>query len=811
MWIFLHKFNLKLIICTAADLKSAVKHFHHHAFEIWLFMCFILSNNYDNLFFIDFYCAENYNKPKNGGKAMSEIYREKNNSPMQRAKDLLSKMSLEEKLAQMRLLYIPEEVLTKEPFPLSFLEEHSDCCGALYNFCSAPATTLNKIQNYYINNTRLGIPIAIHGEGVHGCLHKDGTVFPSCVSMAASFNRELFGEVCETIGKELKKAGIDTVYAPNLDLSRDPRWGRVEEHFGEDPFLTAEFGSIYVNEIQKFNIAACPKHFAAHGSPEGGLNLSPVHEGKREIEEILLYPFKKVIKNTTPAAIMPAYSELDGIPLHSSKEMLIYKLRKEYGFNGFIVSDYGGIQMLNSMHKVASNAQEAGVMALEAGVDMEAPFPVGYGVELENLVKSGKVSEKLIDESVLRLLFHKFSIGLFDHPYISIENNSDNIDAEKKSEKKSNLAKRIATESVVLLKNENHILPLSKDISKLAVIGPSADCVQLGGYTSTVQSHKINSLVKELRIRFGEKVEYRKGCEYTCTTEEMLEEAAALALDSQIAIVVLGDCSAVGGGIGGESGNKKYITCGEGYDVSSLELPIAQQKLIKAIYETGTPIVLIMESGRPYNLEWMKNNIPAILQTWYPGEQGGAAICDLLFGDSNPSAKLPITFPKSAGHIPCFYNHKPSARGFYNKPGNLTNPGRDYVFSSTEPLFPFGYGLSYTEFSYNNIKATVVETPLFSVKVSIEVKNIGKLRGKESVLLFLSDCYCRITPYVKQLKGFKKVDLLPQETKEVTFELELCDFSFLNEKGQWEVEPGDFKIQIGNEDTILTLEQAYIL
>ena len=218
-----------------------------------------------------------------------------------------------------------------------------------------------------------------------------------------------------------------------------------------------------------------------------------------------------------------------------------------------------------------------------------------------------------------------------------------------------------------------------------------------------------------------------------------------------------------------------------------------------------------MESGRPYNLEWMKNNIPAILQTWYPGEQGGAAICDLLFGDSNPSAKLPITFPKSAGHIPCFYNHKPSARGFYNKPGNLTNPGRDYVFSSTEPLFPFGYGLSYTEFSYNNIKATVVETPLFSVKVSIEVKNIGKLRGKESVLLFLSDCYCRITPYVKQLKGFKKVDLLPQETKEVTFELELCDFSFLNEKGQWEVEPGDFKIQIGNEDTILTLEQAYIL
>lgn len=242
---------------------------------------------------------------------------------------------------------------------------------------------------------------------------------------------------------------------------------------------------------------------------------------------------------------MPAYSELDGIPLHSSKEMLIYKLRKEYGFNGFIVSDYGGIQMLNSMHKVASNAQEAGVMALEAGVDMEAPFPVGYGVELENLVKSGKVSEKLIDESVLRLLFHKFSIGLFDHPYISIENNCDNIDAEKKS----NLAKRIATESVVLLKNDNHILPLSKDISKLAVIGPSADCVQLGGYTSTVQSHKINSIVKELRIRFGEKVEYRKGCEYTCTTEEMLEEAAALALDSQIAIVVLGDCSAVGGGL----------------------------------------------------------------------------------------------------------------------------------------------------------------------------------------------------------------------------------------------------------------------
>jgi len=715
----------------------------------------------------------------------------------ERIEDLLSRMTLEEKFAQMRLLRPNEDRCKAVPFDLTYLEENIDRCGALYNPHSIPPESINAIQDWYKNNTRLGIPIAIHGESLHGVMNANATAFPQGVGLGATFNPELMSRIVTQIGKEARANGITLTYAPNIDLSRDPRWGRVEENYGEDPYLTSQMGVAYVKALQAQGVASCPKHYTAHGSPEGGINLAPVHAGEREFRETMMVPFQKAIMEGGAMAVMPAYSEWDGVPVHASRWLLTDLLRGEFGFQGQVISDYGGVPMLIKMHRVAENARQAGKMALYAGVDMEAPNKVGFGDELEEAVRNGEVPVEWVDLAVRRILRHKFEMGLFENPYADAAGVKENRNAAALE-----LARQAARESVVLLKNENNLLPLSDNIGKVALIGPNADNAQLGGYTVREAIEHAVTLRTALEERLGkDRVLFAQGCTTAGGTDELLQNAVTAAKNADVAVVVLGDNSNFYGGIGwgdAESDGKVAVTCGEGFDVNSLDLPGRQEQLLEAVCATGKPVVLILETGRPYAICWAKVHVPAIMQAWYPGEQGGYALAELLFGDANPSGRLPISFPRSAGHIPSFYNYKMSARGYYKKPGSPDSPGRDYVFDTPQALFRFGEGLSYTTFTYTDLKVTPERSNCPEAQVTVTVTNTGDRAGFEVVQMYVTDKVCRITPFVCRLRGFQKIWLEPGESKQVSFPLGFEDLAFVNERMQPETEPGEFVIRVGD-------------
>ena len=717
-----------------------------------------------------------------------------------RVADLLSRMTLEEKFCQMRLLRLPDSFA--KTGDMTLLEENKHRLGAVYNCVSASPATLRTLQDWIMQNTRLGIPAAIHGESLHGFMHTNATVFPQSVGLGATFHKELMTQVATQIGKEARAHGAHMTYAPNVDLSRDPRWGRVEENYGEDPYLTSQLGVAYVKALQAQGVSACPKHFIAHGSPESGINLATVHAGEREFRETMMVPFRKVIQDGKAMGIMPAYSEWDGEPVHASRKLLTQLLREEMGFDGQVVSDYGAIGMLHKFHRVAEDKKQAGKMALYAGVDMEAPNIFGFGPELEETVRSGEVPEAWVDLAVSRILRHKFAMGLFENPY-------PNEEAAKEVHSKDAvaLARQAAAESFVLLKNENDLLPLSDTIGKIALIGPNADVAQLGGYTvQEAMSHAV-TLHQALEARLGkERVLFAQGCTIAGGTDVQQAQAIAAAESADVVVMVMGDNSNFFGGIGwgnAEDSGKVAVTCGEGFDTHTLELPGKQQALLQAVAATGKPVILILETGRPYAICWAKEQIPAIVQAWHPGEQGGYALADLLFGDSNPSGRLPISFPRSVGHLPVFYNHKPSAKGYYHTPGTKDAPGRDYVFDSPDALFPFGHGLSYTTFAYRDLVAA--QTGATDALVTVTVENTGKRAGYEVVQLYVTDRFCRITPFVCQLRGFEKIWLEPGEKKQVSFCLGFEDFSFINEKMQPEVEPGEFLIRVGDQQVSLFL------
>ncbi len=720
----------------------------------------------------------------------------------ERVKDLLSRMTIQEKLAQMRLLFPSAQQAKQEPFDATYLEENKHRCGAIYNPYSMPVDTVNAIQKWYVENTRLGIPIAVHSESLHGGNHETDTVFPQSIGLGAAFHKELIAQIAETMGKQVKAGGNNLVYAPNLDLSRDPRWGRTEETYGEDPYLTAQYGVAYIKAMQAEGVACCPKHFLAYGLGEGGLNLAPAHAGEREMREVLLEPFQKAVTEGGAMGIMPSYGELDGEPLHGSRRLLTELLHTELGFTGQVISDYGGVPMLRSVHHVAAGPMEAGKRALYAGVDMEAPDVYGFGTELEDAVRSGKVPESWIDTAVSRILRHKFQMGLFEDPYTDTE-----AAARCHTDKELALARRAAEEAMVLLKNENNLLPLSESIGKVAVIGPNGAVAQLGDYTPQAAWNRAVSVKMGLEQLLGEeRVRYALGCTTAGGTEEQLLQAVELAKQADVAVVCLGDNTNFSGGIGWGAenpGEQVAITSGEGFDMCSLDLPGRQQRLLEAVWETGTPVILVLQSGRPYAIGWAKDHIPAILQAWCPGEQGGHAIADVLFGRVNPSGKLPISIPRSVGHLPVYYNHKASARGYYKKPGSLEKPGRDYVFDTPQALYPFGYGLSYTTFSYRDLWVSVQGKDRAKVRVTVE--NTGDRAGYEAVLLYVSDKFCRITPFVRRLRGFEKLWLESGEAKTVEFNLGFEDFAFINEKMEPEVEPGEFTVAVGD------LQESFVL
>lgn len=735
---------------------------------------------------------------------MSYPYQDPKLPVEERVRDLLQRMTLEEKCAQMRLLFPNAEMAKQIPFDVSYLEKNKHRCGAIYNPYSMPVQTVNAIQKWYVENTRLGIPVAVHSESLHCGSHETDTVFPQAIGLGAAFHKKLICEIAKVMGQQGKAGGNNLVYAPNLDLSRDPRWGRTEETYGEDPYLIAQYAVAYIQTMQAQGVACCPKHYLAYGLGEGGLNLAPAHAGEREMREVLIEPFQKAITEAKAMGIMPSYGELDGEPLHGSRRFLTDILRTEFGFTGQVISDYGGVPMLRSVHHVAQNPLEAGKRALYAGVDMEAPEMYGFGPALEEAVRSGKVPEDWIDTAVSRILRHKFQMGLFENPYTDIE------EATKcHTDRELALARRAAEETLVLLKNDNGLLPLSEGVGTVAVIGPNGAVAQLGDYTPQAAWNRAVSVKKGLEQLLGEdRVRYALGCTTAGGTEEQLQQAVRVAKQADVAVVCLGDNTNFSGGIGWGAenpGEQVAITSGEGFDMCSLELPGRQQQLLQAIWETGTPVILVLQTGRPYAISWAKGHIPAILQAWCPGEQGGHAIADVLFGRVNPSGKLPISIPRSVGHLPCYYNHKVSARGFYKKPGSLDAPGRDYVFDTPQPLYPFGYGLSYTTFAYSDLTVTVGET-YPDTQVSVTVENVGAMAGFEVVQLYVTDTYCRITPFVRRLRGFDKIWLEPGEKKTVEFSLGFEDFAFINESIRPEIEPGEFVIAVGDQKARFVLE-----
>ncbi len=708
------------------------------------------------------------------------MYHDQTLAPEIRAKDLLSKMTLEEKFQQMGIY-----MNVNEAAQLADAGELEPRFGTF----SPPenAETVKRLQDYCLHKTRLGIPMLVAFEGQRGLIHREATVFPQCAGIGGSFDRELVAQMGDVIGKEAAAMGIRQLYAPNVDIPRDPRWGRMQEGYGEDPYLTGEMGSLYVKGVQAHKVAATVKHFIAYGVPEGGINLATVHMGEREMREVTLEPFIKCFR-AGALSVMPAYNELDGEPIHGSKRILQGLLREELGFDGAVISDYGAIRQLHTLQRVAPDALTAGKMAIEAGVDLEAPYYVGYGEEFQEAVRKGEIDEALIDRAVLNLLTLKFRLGLFEDPYAC-------ADGALRTPEAVALTRKLDEESILLLENDG-ILPLNENAcGKVAVIGNNAKDSFLGDYMDFCDG--CVSFYDGMVSRLGEsRVLYARGCNPISTTDEMLNEAVETAKKADTVFLVLGDSAIAGGGEGGaEAEPIKEVTCAEGYDMHTLAFPPSQRRLFDAITALGKKVILVLYAGRPYTLEQDISKVNAFMFSWGGGEQSGHAFANLIFGDVSPSAKLAISFPKTTGHIPCYYNYKPSARGrAYKKHGSPENPGRDYVLSSPNAWYPFGYGLSYTKVEYSHLTGRKLDNG--NVEVSVTVENVGNFDIRESVLLFLQTLYAPITPFVKRLRNFQKVDLKKGEKKTVTFLLTDEDFTYVDVNYKTVKLPGKYNIMI---------------
>ena len=761
-------------------------------------------------------------------------YQEKNHlfarqSIDKKVQHLLSQMTLEEKIAQLGSIWI-YELLEGNSFSqekAKKLMKHGigqiTRLGGASNFSPVESARIaNKIQKFLLKDTRLGVPAIIHEESCCGYMAKGATCFPQAIGAASTWQPELVKEMAVIIREQMKSVGAHQALAPVLDITRDARWGRVEETFGEDPYLVSIMGLHYIAGIQgndwKEGIMATAKHFVGYGLSEGGMNWAPAHIPQREMQEVFLLPFEVAVKEAKVAAIMPAYHELDGIPCHSSTELLRDILRQQWGFDGLVVSDYFAINMLKETHLIVSNKENAARLAIEAGVDIELPSTDCYGKPLKDLLQKGKINEQLINESVARILKKKFLLGIFDNPSVDENKSSKVFDTPKQR----NFAHRIARESIVLLKNENNILPLKKDFSSIAVIGPNAHNARniIGDYAypchieslldmkkddkfNTPIPSKVemdNNFVPILTVLEGikekvsqdTKIFYTKGCAVLDDSRAGFSEALEYVRKAEVAIVVMGD----------KSGLIDDCTSGETRDRASLNLPGVQEELIKEIHKTGIPIVLVLINGRPLSINWAARRIPAIIEAWLPGEEGARAIADVIFGDYNPGGKLPISFPRSVGQVPVYYNHKPS--------GGRSHWKGDYVEMSSKPLFPFGHGLSYTNFEYSNMVITPRTVSRDSqVKTSVDIKNIGSSTGDEVIQLYVHNRQSTITRPLKELKGFKRITLQPGEKKTVYFILLSEQLGFYNKEFKYVVEPATVKVMIGSSSEDIRLVDEY--
>jgi beta-glucosidase len=748
--------------------------------------------------------------------AGAQVYKDPKAPVAERVKDLLSRMTLEEKVGQMSMNSLKGSMQN----PIA------------YGVCESPFTNINDItklsiaaKKYAKEKTRLGIPPIQIGECLHGQLAAGATIFPQAIAQGSTWNPGLIEKMGSVIAYEASSSGVDQALSPLFDLIRDPRYGRNEECYAEDPYLVSRMGTSFVIGMQgdpsqtiygigKDKVMCTAKHFAAYSIPVAGINLAPASVGERELRSMFLPPFKDALQKANIYAVMPAYNEIDGVPAHANHFLLQTILRQEWGFDGYVFSDYEGLKHLYTFHHIAKDAEGAALIGLSAGVDLEAPSSDVYG-KLIGLVKEGKVKEAQIDSAVARILTIKFKAGLFEKAL------PDTSALKKRVHTPEHIAlsQQIAEESIILLKNEKQLLPLNiNSLKSLAVIGPNANQVQYGDYSSTRDSRSGTTVLNGIKQLVGNKVKinYAKGCALSGSDKSGFAGAVAAARNSDAVVVVLGTTSVVFSGVGWnghapESEPKDPFTCGEGYDVTDINPDGVQRELLQAVYKTGKPVILVLVHGRPQSISWEKENIPAIVEAWYPGERGGNAIANILFGKVNPSGRLTVSIPQSTGHIPVFYNHVVSNKGFYHNPGSPEKPGQDYVFSSPDVLFPFGYGLSYTTFKYSNMQVSAASFGKNeAVTVSVDVTNGGSMVGKEVVQMYLGNKVNSVTTPVMALKGFDKVSLKPGETQTVKFTVKPEDLAIWNNQMKLVTEPGTFDVMIASsaEDVVLkkTLE-----
>ncbi len=622
----------------------------------------------------------------------------------------------------------------------------------------------NEIQRWVIDHSRLGIPALFIEEGLHG--FSDGTVFPAPINLAATWDAELAQRTGAAIASEMRAAGIDMVLGPVLDVAREPRWGRVEEDFGEDPYLTGQLGLAYVKGAQGDSLAsdhtviAEPKHFVGHGSPESGLNTSPGHMGEREVRTIMLKSFEPAIREGHAMGVMAAYHEIDGIPVAGDSALLTGVLRKEWGFQGFVLSDLGAIRRLWEDHHVAASAKDAIVQAVNAGVDMQF-YDFGHDVFQSAIVEGIKdhtLSEEALDRAVSSVLRAKFALGLFDHPYVD----ASLTPRVKRSAEHLQLSLQSARESITLLKNDRNTLPLKKTVKRVAIIGPNAAIARYGDYEDEKNGSRI-SIAEGIRSLVP-------GAQVTVSDGANIEAAVAQARAADVVIMALGEYQ----GISGES-----------FDRQSLALPGNQEALLEAVVASGKPLVLVLENGRPLTVEWAAEHVPAIVEAWYPGEFGGQAVAEVLFGDRNPSGKLTITFPKTVGQLPDFYDFDPSKTD-------------KYVDGDRTPLFPFGFGLSYTTFSYDGLTVKAPEAGSDTdVLVTVDVRNSGQVEGDEIAQLYLHHDVSSVEVADRALQAFARVHLKPGQTERVTFRLKPAQLAVWDARREWSVEPGPYTVFAG--------------
>ncbi|GCE09459.1 glycoside hydrolase family 3 N-terminal domain-containing protein [Dictyobacter aurantiacus] len=762
----------------------------------------------------------------------TSLYRDPQAPVEQRVEDLLNQMTLDEKLAQLGCYWSTAFVATGTFDPRVAIEKMPYGIGQATRIGAATglhpqqsAALMNALQKVVLEQTRLGIPIIVHEEATGGFCHRDATVFPQGLALAATWNPELVQQVASVIRSQMLAVGARHALAPVLDVARDPRWGRVEETYGEDPVLIGTIGTAYVRGLQSDNlahgVAATGKHFLGYAMSEGGRNWNPVQLGPRELREVYAEPFSAVMRNTGIATIMNSYASVDGLPCAGSPAILTALLRGELGFDGPVVADYASVEMLMNYHRVAATPGEAARLALLAGLDMELPTTNCYGDPLKAEVEAGRLAIEVVDTAVRRVLQLKFQLGLFEHPYVDAEAASSVFQTPEQR----TLARQAVAQSTILLKN-NGLLPLTPATKRIAVIGPGADDQRLlqGDYHypahleliyAAPQATEATGLtvpeaagdyapgpfytphvtpLAGLKAALGDTVEihYAKGCEVLGDDRSGFESAVQTARAADVAIVV----------VAGRSGLLRPVTSGEANDATDLDLPGVQQELISALAASKTPLVVVVLSGRIHTLSSIVDQVGALLQLYPAGEEGGNGLADVLTGKVNPSGRLPVSMPRSVGQIPVYAGHRAG--------GDRAMFFDDYIDSPTTPLFPFGHGLSYTTFAYSDLQIRSRDTTT-PIEITAKVSNVGEVSGDEVIQLYACDKVASVARPDRLLLGFARISLEPGQTRQLTFTVHPSRLAFYDPSMRFVTEPGDFSFSLGASATDIRLTETITL